>query len=276
MSSNDKRNCRCTDHHHVDDPDWPGPGYHPDWPHYRHSYYWNDSEYAHNIPFDEDCCPDYPDDCVCVTSGDVNKWNSYSALYDLSAVSALSAVSGLKVDAINGVISTVEDNIDIWSSAAYVPTLSANIDLLFSAINDKLDITAYKELTQKGIYVDPNYFNGNGSDYSVLTLSPSAKGAIESVLLATETCTKPLATVENLAPLKDDINVLHTNAISTDSELERIWDQIDALKNNTPSPTPTSTNFKSSDAKTYQELIQESTDDPNYFYYIDSTKFIQG
>lgn len=128
-------------------PDWPNHP-HADWPHWR-GHRWNDTEPAHEVPWDWDCCRPDESDCICVTSADADLWNSYSGLSALtgfepdmiaSAVSAYSALPDMKP--IQDMYYDVSANSAVWNSAGYVPNVYENLSILFSAVNEKADASA--------------------------------------------------------------------------------------------------------------------------------------
>lgn len=85
-----------------------------------HRYWHNDTEAAAVPRPGEPCCgPGEKEDCVCVTSGDVELWNQVSAISELSGFDwdALSGVSGLTTSANlwNSAFLTVYNNSAIWN-----------------------------------------------------------------------------------------------------------------------------------------------------------------
>lgn len=246
--------------------EWPNNHYHADWPHSRHGR-WNDSEQACVGDFTHECCnDDYPEDCVCVTSADATRWNALSALTPLIDVdfSDLSAVSALDVDAISAALNVISENADIWSSAYNIPNLYDNLDLVFSALNDK----ANRSELNKGIYVHSEYFDGNGTENSVLRLSKLAQNAIETVNEATNGFKTPLANVDTCGDLKNDINKINTNNVGMSASLDEAWEQIKLLAK---AIHGFSEYFVEATTPNFENTIKESKANPDYFYYYSST-----
>lgn len=247
--------------------EWPNTYRHDDWPRGR-GHMWNDTESSCVGRFDHECCnDDYPEDCVCVTSADAMRWNNYSAFNYLSGfnTSSFSALSAIDVDALSAVMSAVGENSDIWTSAIYVPNIYDNLDLIFSALNDK----ANRSEIGKGIYVHSDYFAGNGTENSVLRLSTE----VRTLLAMIETSLSgygPLITSDNMTTLKKDINTLRDSDVNLSASLETAWEMIRLLANGSPTPTPTpgSSNFKEIPAGTsIEDAIITSKANPDVFYY---------
>ena len=128
-------------------PEWPYAP-HADWPHGS----WgrpNDTERAHQVPHPVDCEHHYEDQCMCVTSADMDLWNSYSGL------SGLTAFDPSAISAIFDKVSDMDDYDDIregyyvtsaysgiWNSAAYIPNIYENLSALYENQTDKLDYSA--------------------------------------------------------------------------------------------------------------------------------------
>lgn len=119
--------CNCN--HKDQYVDWGVPP--PHW----HGYFHNDTERAHCMEPWEQCCPE-DEDCVCVTQGDVDRWNVIDSISSLTAVdfdkfSAYSAVA-TSADKWNSNYDTVSANSAIWNKASATDRLSA-LDSLNSA-----------------------------------------------------------------------------------------------------------------------------------------------
>lgn len=119
--------CNCN--HKDQYVDWGVPP--PHW----HGYFHNDTERAHCMEPWEQCCPE-DEDCVCVTQGDVDRWNVIDSISSLTAVdfdkfSAYSAVA-TSADKWNSNYDTVSANSAIWNKASATDRLSA-LDGLNSA-----------------------------------------------------------------------------------------------------------------------------------------------
>lgn len=166
-----------------------------DYMHYqRMPHIHGDLEPAFVVPPHEPCCPDEKEECMCITSGEVEKWNEaadmLSALSGItpedldnvaSAVSALTsadfwnaAYDGLfdekdgSAKIWNGTYTTVFTNSGIWNSASQIPTITANINSLSG------DVAALSANKQDKIYFDNSPVDGSlsgdgkaGSPYGV-------------------------------------------------------------------------------------------------------------
>lgn len=139
----------------------------------------NDMEHAFVVRPHEECCPDDAEECVCVTSGDVEKWNSaYDSIsavssIDPSAFSALLDVSALSssADFWNGTYETVSsnssnwdktfssvtENSSVWNEASSISSVESRI----AEIQD--DISALEVNKQDNIYFDNMSIIGDGS-----------------------------------------------------------------------------------------------------------------
>lgn len=151
-----------------------------DYMHYQHMpRIHGDLEPAFVVPLHEPCCPDEKEECMCITSGEVEKWNN--AVDMLSALSSItpeeldnitSAVSGLtSADMWNSAYTTVNENSATWNSAYEMVATSADIwnsanDIpgLTSAINDLTSaISALDDAKANNFYVDSASIIGDGS-----------------------------------------------------------------------------------------------------------------
>lgn len=238
-------------------PDWPDGHFHPDWPHnMRHR--WNDSEPANLVPFDRDCCDhDEREECVCVTSADAELWNSLASLSALSAidVSAMSALSAFNPEEFSALSGLVYEYSEIWTSAQYVPNIYENLNLLFSAMNNKAD----KEDINPGIFAESEYFWGDGSADHVLKPSKQLKAWLErlrdAVTNESGEVNGILATGEQIDRLKNDINRLYQMIIHDDTY-------------SAPLPA-TGDSFTAHfvEAASYDDAMTKSTQHPDVFYY---------
>lgn len=139
----------------------------------------NDMEHAFVVRPHEECCPDDAEECVCVTSGDVEKWNnaydSISAIssIDPSAFSALLDVSALSssADFWNGTYETVSSNSAGWDKTFSAVTEnsslwneSSSISSIASTIADiQDDVSALEVNKQDNIYFDKDSIIGDGT-----------------------------------------------------------------------------------------------------------------
>ena len=249
-------------------PDWPNGHFHPDWPHnMRHR--WNDSEPANLVPFDHDCCHhDEREDCVCVTSADAELWNSLSSLSALSAIepSAISALSAFNPEEFSALSGLVYEYSEIWTSAQYVPNIYENLNLLFSAMNNKVDINEiyYTDETGKrkpkfldGIYAESEYFWGDGTEDHVLKPSKQLKAWLERLRDAITNSRGEvdgiLATGEQIVDLKNDINTLYQMILQGGGGGIPVTGDIFTA------------HFV--EATSYEDAMSESTQNPDVFYY---------
>mgnify|MGYP007104054317 CR=1 FL=1 len=154
-----------------------------DYMHYqRMPHIHGDLEPAFVVPPHTPCCPDEKEECVCVTSGDVEKWNETADM--LSALSGItpedldnvaSAVSALtSADYWNSTYNTVSTNSANWNSAYNAVTASADIwnsasDIpeLTSAINDlSTQLSALDKAKASVFFTDSASIIGDGSSGS--------------------------------------------------------------------------------------------------------------
>lgn len=99
---------------------FPPDGRRPPWPPYPHTPQWNDTEPVIGVRPGEECC-EGQDECVCVTSGDVDAWyNVYDTVAQNSATWGSSGESGWTESAghWNSTYETVSDNSASWNSAS--------------------------------------------------------------------------------------------------------------------------------------------------------------
>jgi len=151
-----------------------------DYMHYqRYPHIHGDMEPAFVVRPHEPCCPDEKEECVCVTSGDVEKWNDAADM--LSALSGVTPEDIEKIDEVltsatlwNGTYDTVKANSGnwektlsavtansgIWNKASAISSIQTNLDNLNSAVSALEDITDGK---QDKIYFDGTSIIGDGS-----------------------------------------------------------------------------------------------------------------
>lgn len=206
-------------------PDWPNVPY-ADWPRTRF-HRWNDSEPANVQPWWQDCCNPYENPCVCVTSADVDLWNSYSGLSGLTAfdASALSAAFSALDDmydysALREGYYTMSANSAVWNSAGYVPNIYDNLSALYDYLNDKADYSAFsafhvwtdseKMAKEAGAYGDySGTMVGLGTYERPLRVSQYVIKAVAAVDIATSGYNTKLANVDAYDKLQKDIDVLN-------------------------------------------------------------------
>ena len=224
-------------------PDWPNVPY-ADWPRTRF-HRWNDSEPANVQPWWQDCCEPYENPCVCVTSADVDLWNSYSSLSGLTAfdASALSAAFSALDDmydysAVREAYYVTSANSGIWNSAGYVPNIYENLSALYDYANEKADLSAvsafYDEKGKLKIWTDSekarvehgaygNYSGtmvGVGSFERPLRVSQYVIDAIASVDLATSGYKTKLANVDAYDDLQKDIAALNNKIDAVSAKVD--------------------------------------------------------
>lgn len=155
-----------------------------DWCHPHHRIH-SDIEPAFVVRPGEECCPEDQQNCECVTSGDVERWN---AVWEM-----MSAFSGQNIDELasgysafgdiaasadlwNETYNTVFENKEIWDQASAVPDLSARMEKAEQDIQDlsASDEALSAELAKKSdkLYFDvwnlkdnpDGSFDGNGTE----------------------------------------------------------------------------------------------------------------
>ena len=155
-----------------------------DWCHPHHRIH-SDIEPAFVMRPGEECCPEDNPNCECVTSGDVERWNTVWEM--------MSAFSGQNIDELasgysafgdiaasadlwNETYNTVFENKNIWDQASAVPDLSARIEKAEQDIQDlsASDKALSAELAKKSnkLYFDvwnlkdnpEGSFDGDGSE----------------------------------------------------------------------------------------------------------------
>lgn len=214
--------------------DWPNVPY-ADWPRTRF-HRWNDSEPANVQPWWQDCCEPYENPCVCVTSADVDLWNSYSGLSGLTAFdpSALSAAFSALDDmydysAVREAYYVTSANSAVWNSAAYVPNIYDNLSALYDYANEKADLSAVsayydvkgrlkvwtdseKAASEAGVYGDyGGTIVGAGSFERPLRVSKDLVRAMATVQMATEDFKYPLVNGKVIDGIYDDLSAINKN-----------------------------------------------------------------
>ena len=138
-----------------------------------------DMEPAFVVGPHEPCCPDEQDECVCVTSGDVERWNDAADM--LSALSGVTPEDIEKIDEVltsatlwNGTYETVSANSGnwnktfdavtansaTWNKASAIPEITSDINNLASSLSALEDVTEGK---QDKIYFDGTSIIGDGT-----------------------------------------------------------------------------------------------------------------
>lgn len=149
--------------------------YHPEWP--AGYWGWNDTEPASVGPWG--CCPPHPiDDCICVTSADIDRWNSMSALSALSGIdlNVLSGISGMNLPYSatlwNSCYETVYSNSATWESAQYIPEMSAWTSAAFDTLTkDIWELSSHRNEVWTDKTDAPYYIEGTGAEETPLALS---------------------------------------------------------------------------------------------------------
>lgn len=219
-------------HYHA----WPYAP-HSDWPH-GHGHRWNDSEPAANVPFDRSCCRNEDEsDCLCITQDQVDEWNSYSGLSGLTAFnadiinSALSAIADMSdYDKVREGAYTVYDNSAIWNSAGYVPNIYDNLSALYSAVNNKIDVSSWSALQR--VYTNSAQIVGIGTEERPLRLSKDIMKTLAAVNLGTNDGTVGLANQNDIAVVNNEISAINLkihrqgHQISAmDTKVEILWNE---------------------------------------------------
>ena len=259
-------------------PDWPNVPY-ADWPRTRF-HRWNDSECANVVPWNYDCCTPGPGDCVCVTSGDVDRWNSYSGLSGLTAFdpadisAALSAYDDIndKLDNMSGYddieygYAILSANSGIWNSAAYVPNIYENLSALNSG---KLDASAMKVWTDSlkatkefGYYGDfEGTIDGDGSYDRPLRVSKDVATTMAIVMSATNNFNIPLANSDDIDKILKNYWDLSGIWVKTDSLAHQNQDLIEWIINNMKA-------YSAANMWYHEKVtLEESKQNPDNFYY---------
>lgn len=226
-------------------PDWPNMP-HADWPRWGWRR-WNDSEPAHEVPWDYDCCNHGESDCICVTSADADLWNSYSSLSGLLAFNPDDLSAALaNADTIEDLSGFVSANSGIWLSAGYVPNIYENISALYDALNDKVDYSAMESaMSSYHVWTDSEvmaYDAGRYGDFSgtligigtyerPLRVSKYIARAVAAVEEATNNYTIPLASADSVDKLQGQITQLNGKINRAFSGIQINHDNIEMLAN---------------------------------------------
>lgn len=226
-------------------PDWPNMP-HADWPRWGWRR-WNDSEPAHEVPWDYDCCNHGESDCICVTSADADLWNSYSSLSGLLAFNPDDLSAALaNADTIEDLSGFVSANSGIWLSAGYVPNIYENISALYDALNDKVDYSAMESaMSSYHVWTDSEvmaYDAGRYGDFSgtligigtyerPLRVSKYIAKAVAAVEEATNNYTIPLASADSVDKLQGQITQLNGKINRAFSGIQINHDNIEMLAN---------------------------------------------
>lgn len=226
-------------------PDWPNMP-HADWPRWGWRR-WNDSEPAHEVPWDYDCCNHGESDCICVTSADADLWNSYSSLSGLLAFNPDDLSAALaNADTIEDLSGFVSANSGIWLSAGYVPNISGDISALYDALNDKVDYSAMESaMLSYHVWTDSEvmaYDAGRYGDFSgtligigtyerPLRVSKYIAKAVAAVEEATNNYTIPLASADSVDKLQGQITQLNGKINRAFSGIQINHDNIEMLAN---------------------------------------------
>ena len=200
-------------------PDWPNVPY-ADWPRTRF-HRWNDSEPANVQPWWQDCCEPYNNPCVCVTSADVDLWNSYSGLSGLTAFdpetisAAVSSYSSISAqleqfsgwDDLKYGYDILSANSGMWNSAGYIPNIYENLSALASG---KLDVTAGRVWT----------------DSLKLSHEAGIFGDFSGTIVGDGTYERPLRVSKEIAKaigiIDDATNGFQTGLVNTDTFIKEI------------------------------------------------------
>lgn len=226
-------------------PDWPNMP-HADWPRWGWRR-WNDSEPAHEVPWDYDCCNHGESDCICVTSADADLWNSYSSLSGLLAFNPDDLSAALaNADTIEDLSGFVSANSGIWLSAGYVPNIYENISALYDGLNDKVDYSAMESaMSTYHVWTDSEVMAhdaGRYGDFSgtlvgigtyerPLRVSKYISQAVAAVEVATNGFTSPLASGVSIDGLQDQISKVNSELDNAKTEIKINHDDIQFLAN---------------------------------------------
>ena len=226
-------------------PDWPNMP-HADWPRWGWRR-WNDSEPAHEVPWDYDCCNHGESDCICVTSADADLWNSYSSLSGLLAFNPDDLSAALaNADTIEDLSGFVSANSGIWLSAGYVPNIYENISALYDALNDKVDFSAMESaMSSYHVWTDSEVMAhdaGRYGDFSgtlvgigtyerPLRVSKYISQAVAAVEEATNGFTSPLASGVSIDGLQEQISKVNSELDNAKTEIKINHDDIQFLAN---------------------------------------------
>lgn len=259
-------------------PDWPNVPY-ADWPRTRF-HRWNDSEPANVQPWWQDCCEPYDNPCVCVTSADVDLWNSYSGLSGLTAFdpetisAAVSSYSSISAqleqfsgwDDLKYGYDVLSANSGMWNSAGYIPNIYENLSALASG---KLDVTASRVWTdslklshEAGIFGDfSGTIVGDGTYERPLRVSKEIAKAIGIIDDATNGFQTGLVNTDTFIKEINNFSALYYQAVKAANEVSGNRELIEWILNHL--------HGKDSSANWIHSAvsIEASRKNPMYFYY---------
>lgn len=259
-------------------PDWPNVPY-ADWPRTRF-HRWNDSEPANVQPWWQDCCEPHDNPCVCVTSADVDLWNSYSGLSGLTgfdpetisaAVSSYSSISA-QLEQFSGWddlkygYDVLSANSGMWNSAGYIPNIYENLSALASG---KLDVTASHVWTdslklshEAGIFGDfSGTIIGDGTYERPLRVSKEIAKAIGIIDDATNGFQTGLVNTDTFIKEINNFSAMYYQAVKAANEVSGNRELIEWILNHLHGKD-TSGNWIHSAVS-----IETSRNNPMYFYY---------
>ncbi len=259
-------------------PDWPNVPY-ADWPRTRF-HRWNDSEPANVQPWWQDCCEPYNNPCVCVTSADVDLWNSYSGLSGLTAFdpetisAAVSSYSSISAqleqfsgwDDLKYGYDVLSANSGMWNSAGYIPNIYENLSALASG---KLDVTAGRVWTdslklahEAGIFGDfSGTIVGDGTYERPLRVSKEIAKAIGIIDDATNGFQTGLVNTDTFIKEINNFSAMYYQAVKAANEVSGNRELIEWILNHL--------HGKDSSANWIHSAvsIEASRKNPMYFYY---------
>lgn len=259
-------------------PDWPNVPY-ADWPRTRF-HRWNDSEPANVQPWWQDCCEPYDNPCVCVTSADVDLWNSYSGLSGLTAFdpetisAAVSSYSSISAqleqfsgwDDLKYGYDVLSANSGMWNSAGYIPNIYENLSALASG---KLDVTAGRVWTdslklahESGIFGDfSGTIVGDGTYERPLRVSKEIAKAIGIIDDATNGFQTGLVNTDTFIKEINNFSAMYYQAVKAANEVSGNRELIEWILNHL--------HGKDSSANWIHSAvsIEASRKNPMYFYY---------
>lgn len=259
-------------------PDWPNVPY-ADWPRTRF-HRWNDSEPANVQPWWQDCCEPYDNPCVCVTSADVDLWNSYSGLSGLTAFdpetisAAVSSYSSISAqleqfsgwDDLKYGYDILSANSGMWNSAGYIPNIYENLSALASG---KLDVTAGRVWTdslklshEAGIFGDfSGTIVGDGTYERPLRVSKEIAKAIGIIDDATNGFQTGLVNTDTFIKEINNFSAMYYQAVKAANEVSGNRELIEWILNHL--------HGKDSSANWIHSAvsIEASRKNPMYFYY---------
>jgi hypothetical protein len=259
-------------------PDWPNVPY-ADWPRTRF-HRWNDSEPANVQPWWQDCCEPYDNPCVCVTSADVDLWNSYSGLSGLTAFdpetisAAVSSYSSISAqleqfsgwDDLKYGYDVLSANSGMWNSAGYIPNIYENLSALASG---KLDVTASRVWTdslklshEAGIFGDfSGTIVGDGTYERPLRVSKEIAKAIGIIDDATNGFQTGLVNTDTFIKEINNFSAMYYQAVKAANEVSGNRELIEWILNHL--------HGKDSSANWIHSAvsIEASRKNPMYFYY---------